>query len=223
MLELPPTKFIEIGIDEAGRGTLVGPVIAAAVIMPSIYTVDDTMIGMIKDSKKLTPKKREMLATYIKKTAIAYGIGSSSAKEIDDINILQSSYVAMHRALDQVIVEKKIMFDTIVVDGSSFKAYLAPEVDGYKFSNEWVPYSTIVNGDNIKINIAAASILAKVHHDAIIHYWVAKQPDLNDKYGFSTNLGYGTKKHMAGIIEYGVLPEHRRSFAPVSRYIANNN
>lgn len=219
MLAFPSKDRIEVCIDEAGRGCLMGDVCAAAVIMPCEYDDDDMLVKLIKDSKKLTPKKRMVLAEYIKKKAIAYGIGIASAVEIDQHNILQATYIAMHRALDQVLVDKNTMFDHILVDGDKFKDYLSPVVDGYKWSGEWVPCTTIIDGDNKQLGIAAASILAKTHRDNIVDSWVEQNPEWNEKYGFGSNKGYGTKKHMMGLSEHGALEIHRKSFGPVARVL----
>lgn len=216
MLKLPSKDIIELCVDEAGRGCLMGDVCAAAVIMPSVYKENDDLIKMIKDSKKLTPKKRAILADYIKKNAIAYGIGTASSKEIDELNILRATHLAMHRAIDKI----KVQFDKLLIDGSNFKPYIKKN----NFSNEkeddiWVEYECIVSGDNEYLGIAAASILAKTYRDNTIDEMCKNDPVVDSKYGFSKNKGYGTKKHIEGIKEYGILDIHRKSFAPCKKYI----
>lgn len=206
-MKYPSKEIIEVCIDEAGRGCLMGDVCAAAVIMPFEYDEDDTMIKMIKDSKKISEKKRDVLADYIKRTAIAYGIGLASAEEIDKMNILKATHVAMHRAIDKITVK----YDKILIDGSNFNPYIN------KNGNEdeiWVDHECIVNGDNEYIGIAAASILAKTYRDNLIRDMCKNDPTLDEKYGFFKNKGYGTKKHMEGIKKYGVIDIHRKTFGP---------
>ncbi len=172
------SNLVTIGVDEAGRGTLFGNVVAAAVIMPD--DLDDTLYSQIKDSKKLTFKKRAILANYIKEKAVTYGIGIASSKEIEDINILQASIKAMHRALFQAY--KKNKFTSIIVDGNYFKPIISPDED------EIIEYTCITKGDEKYINIAAASILAKDYHDTEIINIVNENPDLN-KYDLLKNMG----------------------------------
>lgn len=212
MLELPSNERLEVGVDEAGRGPLAFEVVSAAVVMPSKYNMVDDMVGLIKDSKKLGEKKRVTLCEYIKKTAIAYGIGIATVEEIDKHNILNATFIAMHRALDQVY-EKKV-FDHIMVDGDKFKPYIPPRLD-----SSWLPYTCIVDGDDHMLNIAAASILAKEYRDNIVKQAVLNNPQLDERYGFKSNKGYGTKKHMQGLELYGACDYHRKSFAPVRRVL----
>jgi ribonuclease HII len=191
---------IEVGIDEAGRGSLLGPVFAAAVIWnPEICT---DLALQIKDSKKLSAKKRELLATYIEEHAIAFGVGSVDAQGVDSLNILNASFNAMHTALDQV--SRKTGFDYIIVDGNRFKTYMNPNGD-------FMPHTCIVDGDNKFVSIAAASILAKVYHDKWIKDILQSNPELA-KYGIATNQGYGSKKHLDAIKEYGITSFHRKSY-----------
>lgn len=212
MLELPSTKRIEVGVDEAGRGPLAFDVYSAAVVMPTSYDPDDKFVEMIKDSKKVTEKRRIMLTTYIEKTAIAYGIGTATVAEIDEYNILKATYMAMHRAIDratEMLTAKGFCLDHIMVDGDKFKPYISKQAE------TWVPYTCCVDGDAKYLNIAAASILAKTHRDNAILQIVNERPDLDDKYGFLKNKGYGTAKHMIGLQTYGACEYHRRSYAPV--------
>ena len=201
------------GVDEAGRGTMFGSLVAAAVIMPMNYADDDKLVHEIKDSKKVSPKKRKKLAEYIKNIAIAYGIGVATAQEVDIFNVLQADYLAMHRALDEVYLKMK--FKHIYVDGSAFKPYIAQDelVDG------WIPFTCVVDGDAKYLNIAAASILAKTHHDELIEKMLNDHPEWKEKYGFETNQGYGTKKHFEGLERYGITSEHRKSFNPIKKYL----
>lgn len=194
------TTSVEAGVDEAGRGSLLGPVFAAAVVWP--YDKQDGMALNIKDSKKLTPKKREELAEYIETNAVAFGVGSVDASDIDKMNILNASFSAMHQAIDTVLTKVKI--DHIIVDGNRFKTYMS--VDG-----DFLPHSCVVDGDNQFVSIAAASILAKVYHDKWIKETLIQHPVIA-KYGVETNQGYGSKKHLEAIKEYGITSFHRKSY-----------
>lgn len=174
------------GIDEAGRGPLAGPVCAAAVILPR-----DAEIRGLNDSKKLTDKKRRELYPVIKEKAIAYGIGFADEKEIDQINILQATFLAMERAL-QNLQEKP---DFALVDGNRAKDF-------------GLPVRTVVHGDSLSASIAAASILAKVTRDDVMLQMAETYP----QYGFDVHKGYGTKVHYEALREHGPCPTHRMSF-----------
>ncbi len=174
------------GIDEAGRGPLAGPVCAAAVILP-----DGVEINGLNDSKKLTEKKREALFPVITVQAEAYGIGWASEREIDQINILQATFLAMARAVEAL----PIPADFALVDGNRM-----PPLP--------IPGETVVKGDGKAACIAAASVLAKVSRDRALRELDQKHPE----YGFAQHKGYGTRAHYAAIKQYGLLPEHRRSF-----------
>ena len=174
------------GVDEAGRGPLAGPVCAAAVILP-----DHLELPGLNDSKKLSDKKRRELFPLIKEQAIAYGIGLASEKEIDEINILQATYLAMERALAQL-------------DG---KADLAL-IDGNRAKDFGMPVKTVVKGDSLSASIAAASILAKVTRDDLMEAYAEEFPG----YGFEIHKGYGTKAHYAALTEKGPSPIHRMTF-----------
>ena len=174
------------GVDEAGRGPLAGPVCAAAVILPKGLEVPG-----LTDSKKLTDKKRRELMPVIKEQAIAYGIGFASEKEIDEINILQATYLAMERALAQL--EGKA--DLALIDGNRAKDF-------------GLPVKTVVKGDSLSANIAAASVLAKVTRDDIMVEMAQKYPE----YGFEIHKGYGTKAHYAALTEHGPCEIHRMTF-----------
>ena len=174
------------GVDEAGRGPLAGPVCAAAVILP-----DHIEIPGLTDSKKLSDKKRRELFPIIKEQAIAYGIGLASEKEIDEINILQATFLAMQRAIDQL--EGKA--DIALIDGNREKDF-------------GLPVKTVVKGDSLSANIAAASVLAKVTRDDIMTEMAETYPG----YGFEIHKGYGTKAHYAALTEKGPSPIHRMTF-----------
>ena len=186
--------MIEAGCDEAGRGCLAGSVYAAAVILPPDYKNE-----MLNDSKKLTDKKRKELREIIERDAVAWAVGIVTPEEIDKINILNASFLAMHRALDQL----KTRPEAVIVDGNRFKPY------------KDLPYTTIVKGDGKYLAIAAASILAKVTRDRIMKEYGKQYPE----YGFEKHKGYVTKAHKEALEKYGVTPIHRRSFAPVQKVL----
>ena len=174
------------GVDEAGRGPLAGPVCAAAVILP-----DHLDLPGLNDSKKLSDKKRRELFPLIKEQAVAYGIGLASHEEIDEINILQATYLAMERAIAQL--EGKA--DLALIDGNRAKDF-------------GLPVKTVVKGDSLSASIAAASILAKVTRDDIMEAYAEEFPG----YGFEIHKGYGTKAHYAALTEKGASPIHRKTF-----------
>lgn len=174
------------GVDEAGRGPLAGPVCAAAVILPKGLEIPG-----LTDSKKLTDKKRRELFPVIKDQAIAYGIGLASHNEIDEINILQATYLAMERALAQLTVKP----DIALIDGNRAKDF-------------GLPVRTVVKGDSLSMNIAAASILAKVTRDDLMLELAEKYPE----YGFEVHKGYGTKAHYEALRAHGVSEIHRKTF-----------
>ena len=189
---------IEVGIDEAGRGCLSGKVFVGAVIMPYDFGDDETYLE-IKDSKKISKKKRKVLREWIEKNAIAYNVAWADEKEIDKVNILQATMNAMHRALDGIDIE----FNRILVDGNRFKTFVTN--DGF------INHNCIIKGDDKYIQIAAASILAKTHHDEYIEKMCKDIPELNE-YDLLNNQGYGTKQHRLAIKEKGLSKYHRRSF-----------
>jgi ribonuclease HII len=183
-------------VDEAGRGCMIGNVFAGAVIWdPSIDPWE------IKDSKKLTRKKRKLVKEYIEQHAVAWSVGFATNEEIDEINILNATYLAMHRALSNL----NKPFDRILVDGNRFKPY------------QCIPHTCVISGDNEFVSIAAASILAKEYHDE----WITNLFDSdfdnsftsdNDIYDLMNNKGYGTKKHIEAIRQYGITNQHRLSY-----------
>ena len=174
------------GVDEAGRGPLAGPVCAAAVILPKGLEIPG-----LTDSKKLTDKKRRELFPVIKEQAIAYGIGLASHDEVDEINILQATYLAMERALAQLTVKP----DIALIDGNRAKDF-------------GLPVRTVVKGDSLSMNIAAASILAKVTRDDLMLELAEKYP----QYGFEVHKGYGTKAHYEALRAHGASEIHRKTF-----------
>ena len=178
---------IEAGCDEAGRGCLAGSVYAAAVILPDDYQND-----LLNDSKQLTEKRRYQLREIIERDAVAWAVGIVTPEEIDKINILNASILAMHRALDQL----KVRPEAIIVDGNRFKPY----------NN--IPHTTIVKGDGKYLSIAAASILAKTYRDDYMNQLAEEYP----QYDWLSNKGYPTKKHHDAIRQYGITPYHRKSY-----------
>ena len=178
---------VEAGCDEAGRGCLAGSVYAAAVIFPEDYQNDE-----LNDSKQLTDKRRKQLREIIQRDAVAWAVGIVTPEEIDRINILNASILAMHRALDQLQVRP----EAVIVDGNRFKPY------------QQLPYSTIVKGDGKYLSIAAASILAKTYRDDYMDELAKEYP----QYDWLSNKGYPTKKHREAIRQYGITPYHRKTF-----------
>ncbi|MDR0799572.1 MAG: ribonuclease HII [Dysgonamonadaceae bacterium] len=182
----------EAGCDEAGRGCLAGPVFAAAVILPPDFACEE-----LNDSKQLTEKQRENLRPLIEKEALAWAVGIVSPAEIDAINILNASFLAMHRALDQLTLRPQ----HLLIDGNRFKKY------------QDIPHTTIVKGDGKYLSIAAASILAKTHRDA----YMLRLHEEFSHYDWKNNKGYPTVKHRQGIQQYGTTPHHRMSFTLLPR------
>ena len=189
------TGKVEAGCDEAGRGCLAGSVYAAAVIFPEDYQNDE-----LNDSKQLTDKRRKQLREIIQRDAEAWAVGIVTPEEIDRINILNASILAMHRALDQLTVRP----EAIIVDGNRFKPY-CPVVDGFPVN---IPHTTIVTGDGKYLSIAAASILAKTYRDDYMDELAKEYP----QYDWLSNKGYPTKKHREAIRQYGITPYHRKTF-----------
>ena len=178
---------IEAGCDEAGRGCLAGSVYAAAVILPDGYQNE-----LLNDSKQLSEKKRYQLREIIERDAVAWAVGIVTPDEIDQINILNASILAMHRALDQL----KVRPEAIIVDGNRFKPY------------QDLPHTTIVKGDGKYLAIAAASILAKTYRDDYMNQLAEEYP----QYDWLSNKGYPTKKHREAIKQFGITPYHRKSY-----------
>jgi ribonuclease HII len=179
--------ILEAGVDEVGRGCLAGPVVAAAVVLPPRY-----QHPLLNDSKKLSKKQRELLREDIVRDAVAWAIGEASPAEIDEVNILNATYIAMHRALQQLEQEPEYL----LVDGNQFKPY------------KEVPFSCMVKGDGRYLAIAAASILAKTYRDALM----CDLAEVYGQYGWEQNAGYPTKQHRDGIALHGATEHHRQSF-----------
>jgi len=178
---------LEAGLDEAGRGCLAGPVVAAAVILPTDYKHK-----LLNDSKKLSAKQRETLRIEIEKEALAFAVAEVSEKEIDEINILNASFKAMHLAIDKLTTIPELL----LIDGNRFKKY------------KEIPHECIVKGDGKFLSIAAASILAKTYRDDIMTKFSLQYPN----YGWEQNMGYGTALHREAIEKFGYTPLHRLSF-----------
>ncbi len=191
------TGKVEAGCDEAGRGCLAGSVYAAAVIFSEDYQNDE-----LNDSKQLTDKRRKQLREIIQRDAVAWAVGIVTPEEIDRINILNASILAMHRALDQLTVRP----EAIIVDGNRFKPYHEPITNNRETIT--IPHTTIVKGDGKYLSIAAASILAKTYRDDYMDELAKEYP----QYDWLSNKGYPTKKHREAIRQHGITPYHRKSF-----------
>lgn len=187
MLKLSYSNKIEAGCDEAGRGCLAGPVYAAAVILPKGFKNN-----LINDSKQLNKKRRDELRTIIENTAEYWTVAQVSNEEIDEINILNASYLAMHRALDKLAIVPELL----LIDGNRFNKY------------KDIPHQCIIKGDGKYLSIAAASILAKTYRDEFMENAALKFPD----YAWDKNKGYPTKEHKMAILKYGYTELHRKSF-----------
>ncbi|WP_316842628.1 ribonuclease HII [Pedobacter gandavensis] len=187
LLNCYQNELVEAGCDEAGRGCLAGPVFAAAVILPK-----DFIAGQLNDSKKLNHKQREALRIIIEKEAIAWAVAEVDHQEIDKINILNASFLAMHRAVEKLALKPEYL----VIDGNRFKTY--PEI----------PHSCIVKGDGKYLNIAAASILAKTHRDEYMEKIAEEYP----VYQWKQNKGYPTIVHRNAALVHGLSPYHRKTF-----------
>lgn len=192
--------FLEAGCDEAGRGCLAGPVFAAAVILPKGFILEG-----LNDSKQLSHEQRDLLRPIIEREALAWAVASCDHEEIDRINILNASFLAMHRAIEKLHTPPEYL----VIDGNRFKAY--PQI----------PHSCIIKGDGKYLNIAAASILAKTHRDEFMSNLHIEYPE----YGWQKNKGYPTIAHRKAVIEIGLSPFHRKTFtvsAPQLDLFSNN-
>jgi ribonuclease HII len=190
-------KLVEAGCDEAGRGCLAGPVFAAAVILPKTFQHE-----MLNDSKQISEKNRFYLREIIEKEAIAFAVGICTAAEIDEINILNASFLAMHKAIDQLEMKPELL----LIDGNRFKFY--PEI----------PHHCIIKGDAKFMSIAAASILAKTYRDEYMERLHQEYP----MYKWLKNKGYPTKEHRDAIAEYGATPHHRMSFTLLPSQLSLN-
>ncbi len=189
----------EIGLDEAGRGPLIGRVYAGAVIWDN-----DKDFDLINDSKKLTPKKRAIALDWIKNNIKYWGVGYADEKEIDKINILNATKLAMDRAIEDLKTKHNGTITHLIIDGTGWEK---------KFNNYKV--ESIVKGDSLYYSIAAASIIAKEYHDMHIKELISIDPTLDEKYSLSSNMGYPTVKHFDGLKKYGPSIYHRKSFRGV--------
>ena len=211
MLNCFKHSVLEAGVDEVARGCLFGRVYAAAVIwrnekdLDNLLKITNQNKKKIIDSKKLNKFQRADLKSYIESYALDFGVGWASAKEIDNMNIRNATFLAMHRALDNLVLKP----EHIIVDGNDFEIY------------NTITHNCVIKGDDKYTSIAAASILAKVYHDNYITNLVLKNPDMQ-KYDLHKNMGYGTKKHISSIIEYGLLDEHRKTFGICKKICKNN-
>ncbi|MBA6155998.1 ribonuclease HII [Tenacibaculum sp. S7007] len=188
MLKLNHSGFtLEAGTDEAGRGCLSGPVVAAAVILPENFHHD-----LLNDSKQISEKKRLELRPYIEKHALAFGVSFIHHQEVDELNVLQASITGMHRSIEQLSTPPEF----IIVDGNKFKTY------------KEIPHETIVKGDAKFMSIAAASVLAKTYRDEYMEKIHQEFP----QYNWKKNKGYPTKEHREAILEFGITPYHRKTF-----------
>jgi len=183
--------LIEAGLDEAGRGCLAGPVLASAVILPKDYRHP-----LLNDSKQLSRKQREGLRTEIEREALAWAVAEASHEEIDQINVLQASLLAMHRAVDQLVAQKNILPEHLLIDGNRFKPY------------PFVPHTCLVKGDARFLPIAAASILAKTHRDERMEALAKLYP----QYAWEQNAGYPTVQHQRALFQSGPCEYHRKTF-----------
>lgn len=186
---------MEVGLDEAGRGPLIGRVYAGAVIWKENVSFD-----LIMDSKKLTPIKRKKALEWIKLNITYWGVGYADEKEIDSINILNATKLAMTRAIDDLKQRNPVEINSLIIDGTGWEKSFNYKVE------------SVIKGDNLYYSIAAASIIAKEYHDSHIKELINIDPTLDIRYNLSSNMGYPTKKHRDGIKQYGISIYHRKSF-----------
>ncbi|MBQ4472049.1 MAG: ribonuclease HII [Alphaproteobacteria bacterium] len=197
-----PSKGLIFGIDEAGRGPWCGPVVAACVCWPN-FQIDSKLANAINDSKKLSATKRELLFPQIMNSGAYIGIGQASAEEIDQLNILQATFLAMRRSL-QDAEQKGHRADFALIDGNRLP--------------KWeIPCQCLIKGDSLSLSIAAASIIAKVTRDHIMQELSKEYP----QYGWHKNAGYGTKDHINALNKYGITPHHRKTYKPIANLLNN--
>lgn len=194
------------GLDEAGRGPWCGPVVAACVCWPNLQ-IPSELAEQIDDSKKLTGAKRELLFDGIMASNAYIGIGISSAAEIDEKNILAATFLAMERAVEQASKNFNQKPDALLIDGNRLPKNLT------------IPAKAIIQGDHLSLSIAAASIIAKVTRDKLMKELAKSYP----QYGWDKNAGYGTKEHIQAIEQFGITDIHRRSYAPIKRFLEGQN
>lgn len=197
------SELLEAGVDEVARGCLAGPVYAAAVIWPKELEFEETIT--LRDSKKLSKKKREEMKDYIEATALDFSVAFETPEVIDKINILNASISAMHKAIDGL----NITPESLLIDGNKFKPYVR--------NGDLIPHECFVKGDDLYQSISAASILAKVYHDNYITELCEKEPEL-DIYDWKKNMCYGTKIHLDAIKNNGISPYHRKTFGICREY-----
>jgi ribonuclease HII len=199
--DLLKKNLLIAGVDEVGRGCLAGPVYSAAVILDyeKLFSLDDKTRDLIRDSKKLSHKQREKIIPIIREIAISYAVQPASVDEIDELNIIGATFLAMNRSLASLSRKP----DITLVDGNH-------EVKGFKGKQR-----TLIKGDSLAYSIAAASILAKEARDQ----YMKDMAEIHPEYGFESHVGYGTKKHIDALEQHGVLPLHRKTFAPVARQL----
>ena len=190
-----------VGVDEAGRGPWAGPVVAGAVCFPDLKIAKE-LIPFINDSKKLTPKKRERAFELLQKSGAYIGVGQASVDEIDSLNILQATFLAMNRAVSQI--QEKYPLSFTLIDGNRLPK-----------TNWCWPAKAIINGDALSLSIAAGSIIAKVTRDRIMQDLAKEFP----MYGWEKNAGYGAPAHIAGLQKFGITIHHRKSYAPIAKIL----
>lgn len=210
-------NIYEIGVDEAGRGPLLGRVYTAGVILPN----DNFKFELMKDSKKFySEKKIQEVAEYIKENALYWSVTYSTEEEIDKYNILQATYNSMHNSIREIINKSKNKLNKdnlyLLIDGSYFKEFTY--FDNKNNSLEYLSHKCITSGDNKYASIAAASILAKVERDKYIKNLCEDNPELKENYKIDSNKGYGAKVHLDGIKKYGITKFHRKSFGICKTY-----
>lgn len=208
------SENFEIGIDEAGRGPLFGPVVAAAVILPKDDKFDHFKM---KDSKKFYSKKKIVeISNYIKENALYWSVSFQNEKVIDELNILQATQKAMHECIKDVVFKSQSSNKkyNLLIDGNYFNP-ISVKING---SLAYLPFELIKGGDNLYTSIAAASIIAKVERDKYIEELCSANPELNERYSISKNKGYGAKNHLEGIKSYGISEWHRKSFGICKLY-----
>lgn len=212
-----------IGVDEAGRGCMWGSVFAGAVVLPNDLSDEESMTKnekfLLRDSKKLSEKRREEALELIRSRAIAWGIGECTSEEIDRHNILRATHTSMHRAIDMCyrsVIEKypDAEFE-IKIDGNSFRLYQDP------INGDVVDHECVIGGDASVRCIAAASIIAKTGRDHFVRDHVLREPDLESKWGIGSHKGYCTRVHTEAVEKYGIHPLHRKSYAPIKRLLGN--
>ncbi len=184
------------GVDEVGRGPLIGPVVVACVILPQDFVLEG-----LTDSKKLSEKKREKFYDYIMEHALSVSLGIKDEKVIDDVNIYEATKLAMYEAIEKSPIQPEHVL-----------------IDAMKLEDLAIPHTSIIKGDAKSISIAAASVVAKVTRDRMMYELDQKYPE----YGFKEHKGYGTKKHLEALEKYGILEFHRKSFAPVKKYVVKS-